>query len=246
MNALAPPISMAARVCGLVLTAALAAPALAAAAPTVKADLACYPAGRPIPLSGTGYTAGGDVSVFVSLSGKHGSKLLFLRDPLKATAAGAISTQLPGLDLASDNDLRETVTVTANDQALMGQVPALPAEETFGMTQFQLSAVDVIVSPWMLGHVNPRALTTMKVVGWAPFHKVYAHYLLNGKRVKTVLIGSVSGPCGELTKKVRQFPFRPVPAGSYRIRFSPKQVYDPDGFWIGYRDIVVPKAKAVR
>ena len=76
--------------------------------------------------------------------------------------------------------------------------------------------------------------------------KVYAHYFLNGKRLKTVEIGSVSGPCGDLTKKLRQFPFRPVPAGRYPIRFSGTPFFDPQGFWIGYRDVVVPKAKAVR
>ena len=45
---------------------------------------------------------------------------------------------------------------------------------------------------------------------------------------------------------MRQFPFRPVPAGRYRIRFTGTPFYDPQGFWIGYREVVVPKAKAVR
>ena len=63
---------------------------------------------------------------------------------------------------------------------------------------------------------------------------------------KTVLVGSVRGPCGDLTKSMRQFPFRPVPAGRYRIRFTGTPFYDPQGFWIGYREVVVPKAKAVR
>jgi hypothetical protein len=49
-----------------------------------------------------------------------------------------------------------------------------------------------------------------------------------------------------MSKKVRQFPFRPVPAGRYRIRFTGTPFYDPQGFWVGYRDVVVPKAKAVR
>jgi hypothetical protein len=246
MSTLPPPLTKAARACGLLLTAALAAPALAAAAPTVGADLPCYTPGQPIKLSGAGYTAGGEVTLFMQLSGRRGSNLVMPEDPLKADAAGGIAASLPAPQLASDNDLRETVTVTANDQARLAQDPPLPPEETFGFTQFQLSAADVMVRPWFSGRANPRTLTTFKVVGWEPFHKVYAHYLLNGKRIKTVLVGSVSGPCGDLTKKMRQFPFRPVPAGRYRIRFTGTPFYDPQGFWIGYREVVVPKSKAVR
>lgn len=246
MNAQAP-IAKAARACGLLLTVALAVPALATAAPTVGTDLPCYTTGQPIGLGGAGYTPGGDVGLMFTLHGAHGNNIVAAKDPLKADAAGGISARVPAPQLASDRDLRETVTLTANDQARLDpSAPPLAPEETFGATQFQLSAVDVLVIPWLIGHVDPRAQTTFRVVGWEPFRKVYAHYFLNGKRIKTVALGSVSGPCGDLTKKVRQFPFRPVPAGRYRIRFTGTAFYDPQGFWIGYRDLVVPKAKAVR
>jgi len=241
------PIARAARACGLLLTAALAAPALATAAPTVGTDLPCYSTGQPIGLGGAGYTPGGDVGVMFALRGAHGNNIVVAKNPLKADAAGGIHGSLAAPRLASDTDLRENVTLTANDQARIGPTgPIGPPEETFATTQFTLSAVDVLVLPWLVGHVNPRALTTFRVMGWEPYRTVYAHYFLNGKRIKTVVIGSVSGPCGDMTKKVRQFPFRPVPAGRYRIRFTGTPVYDPQGFWIGYRDLVVPKAKAVR
>jgi hypothetical protein len=55
MNAHAP-IARGARACGLLLTVALAVPALAAGAPTVNTDLPCYTPGQPIGLSGAGYT----------------------------------------------------------------------------------------------------------------------------------------------------------------------------------------------
>ncbi len=246
MNAQSP-IARAARACGLLLTAALAAPGLAAAAPTVATDLPCYSPGQAIGLGGAGYTPAGDVAVSFALSGAHGSNTGPAKDPLKADAAGGIHGTLPAPQLASDSDMRETVTLTATDQARIGPTgPIGPPEESFAATQFTLSAVDVLVIPWLIGHVNPRGLTTFRVNGWEPFRKVYAHYFLNGKRLKTVEIGSVSGPCGDLTKKVRQFPFRPVPAGRYRIRFTGTPYYDPQGFWVGYRDVVVPKSKAVR
>jgi hypothetical protein len=247
MRTLASPIIRAARAGALLATAALAAPGLAAAAPTVSTDLSCYWPGQPVAVNGAGYTPAGDVAMFFTLNGAHGNNFGSARDPFKADAAGGINGRMPAPDLASDNDLRETVTLTANDQARMDpSAPAAPSQDTFASTQFQLTAVDVIVRPWLLGHADPRALTTIKVVGWEPFRRVYAHYFLNGRRIKTIPLGAVSGPCGDLTKKVRQFPFRPVPAGRYRIRFTGTPFYDPQGFWIGYRDVVVPKAKAVR
>jgi hypothetical protein len=246
MNAQAP-IVRAARACGLLLTATLAVPALATAAPTVNADLPCYSPGQLIGLSGAGYTPGGDVGLLFQLAGTHGNNMVAPKDPLKADTAGGIATRLPAPDLASDNDLRENVTLTANDVARMGpNGPIGPPEESFAATQFLLTGVDVLVAPWLRGNANPRALTTFKVVGWEPYRRVYAHYFLNGRRIKTVAVGAVSGPCGDMTKKVRQFPFRPVPAGRYRIRFTGTSFYDPQGFWIGYRDVVVAKAKAVR
>jgi hypothetical protein len=219
----------------LIAAAVLAAPATATAAPTLKADLPCYFPGQSIALTGAGYTPGGDVGLSLQLAGARGHNTLAPKDPLKADAAGGIGASLMAPDLASDSDLRETVTLTANDQA-----------NVFGTTQFLLTAVGVRVAPWFSGRASPRALTTFKVVGWEPLRKVYAHYFLRGKRLKTVEIGSVSGPCGDLSKKLRQFPFRPVPPGHYSIRFSGSRVFDPDGFWVYYRDVVVPKSKAVR
>ena len=119
MNAHAP-IAKAARACGLLLTAALAVPAVAAAAPTVNADLPCYTPGQPIGLSGAGYTPAGDVGLIFQLSGAHGSNMVAPKNPLKADAAGGIAARLPAPALASDNDLRETVSLTANDEARMG------------------------------------------------------------------------------------------------------------------------------
>lgn len=233
--------------CTLAAIAAVATPALAQAAPTVKADLPCYYPGQSIKLSGTGYTPGGDVGLILQLSGAHGNNILGTKTPWKADAAGAITDRLDAPDLASDNDVRETVSLTANDEARFGPTgPIGSPEESFAETQFLLTDIGVRVAPWTSGHANPRALTTIKVYGWEPFRKVYAHYFLNGKRVKTVEIGAVSGPCGDLTTKLRQFPFRPVSAGSYTIRFSNTRLFDRDGFWVSYRDVVVSKAHAVR
>ena len=223
-------------------------PALATAAPTLKADLPCYSPGQPIGLGGAGYTPAGDVGVVFSLSGAHGNNIVPAQDSAEGRRRGRDQRQAAGARAwRPTTTCARRVTLTANDQARIGPTgPIGPPEDSFATTQFTLSGVDVLVLPWLIGHVNPRALTTFRVMGWEPYRRVYAHYFLNGKRIKTVEIGSVSGPCGDMTKKVRQFPFRPVPAGRYRIRFTGTPFYDPQGFWIGYRDVVVPKAKAVR
>jgi hypothetical protein len=218
----------------LIAAAALLTPATAVAAPTVKPDLPCYYPGQPIALSGAGYTPAGGVGLTFQLAGARGNNIVAPEDPLKADAAGGIAWAVPAPDLASDSDLRETVTLTAKDQAANAAT-----------TQFLLTAVGVRVAPWFSGRANPRALATFKVIGWEPFRKVYAHYFLDGKRLRTVEIGSVTGPCGDLTKKLRQFPFRPVPAGHYSIRFTGTRVFDSQGFYADYRDVVVSKAKAV-
>ena len=146
---------------------------------------------------GAGYTPGGDVGVVFSLAGAHGSNIVPAQAPLAADAAGGINGRLPAPRLASDSDLRESATVRANDQARIGPTgPIGLPEDSFATTRFTLSAVDVLVLPWLIGHVNPRAQTTFKVMGWEPYRKVYAHYFLNGKRIKTVEIGSSAGRAG--------------------------------------------------
>jgi hypothetical protein len=75
---------------------------------------------------------------------------------------------------------------------------------------------------------------------------LYAHYFLKGKLKKTVRIGALTGDCGNLTKKMKQFPFRPVPAGDYRIDFDTSRAYLRNAEGIRYPHVKVPASKAVR
>jgi hypothetical protein len=225
----------------------LVAVASARATPMIKSDLPCYTPGQTIGLSGGGFGPDHDVVFFLTLTGEHGSRLLYT-DPVKTDPVGALGTRLRAPNLASDNDAQEKITLTANDQTLMGPngqngVP----EGSFAVTDVLLSRFGAFVDPWeQTRRGDPRRSAKIVVNGWAPYHAVWAHYFLNGVRVRSVRVGSVHGPCGDLSKTIKQFPFRPVPAGTWTVFFSPKQVFDRDGLWYRSKRFVVPKAKAVR
>jgi hypothetical protein len=233
----------------LQLTAALTATALTAsvapatAAPTVQADHPCYTPGEDMTFTGTGYTPGGNVDLALSLTGKHGSNLLFPKQPAIADPAGGFRQVLTAPDLASSDDTQEEVSVTANDRTRLEAGP--PTPDAFAPTETLLSTWDVYVDPWDAHQVDPRKKVKFKVFGFEPATRVFAHYVLNGKRVKTVFVGNLTGPCGDLTASLREFPFRPVPAGSYDVYFEGSRVFDKTQPWLRYRHVRVTKDKAV-
>jgi hypothetical protein len=230
----------------LCIVAALVAAASAHAAPTIKSDLPCYTPGQSMDLTGGGFGPGHDVVFFLAMKGEHGNRLLYT-DPVKTDAGGALGTTLRAPNLASDDDTQEHVTLTANDQTLMGPNGANGVPDgSFAVTQFLLSRFGAFVDAWeQARRGDPSRSAKLVVNGWAPYRAVWAHYFLNGKRVRSVRIGSVHGPCGDLSKTIKQFPFRPAPAGTWTVFFSPTQVFDRDGLWFRSRRFVVPKAKAV-
>jgi AAA ATPase-like protein len=63
-------------------------------------------------------------------------------------------------------------------------------------------------------------------------------------RIKSVKIGALTVPCGNLKKPVKQFPFKGVKAGEWRVFFSDTAVLDKTSdAWIR-RTVVVPRSKA--
>lgn len=75
---------------------------------------------------------------------------------------------------------------------------------------------------------------------------MYAHYVLGGKLKKTVRIGALSGDCGNLRKRMKQFPFRPGPAGDWRVDFDTSQRYVRQAGHVRFAHVKVPAKKAVR
>jgi hypothetical protein len=229
----------------ILLIAIAMVPALASAAPTVRSDQRCYTPGQTMNLAAAGFTPNDDIVYFMALSGQHGSRILYT-DPSKSDATGALTTQVRAPALASDSDTRETLALSALDQTLIGPNPAADLPEgSFAVTQFLISDFDVTVDAWESGIADPLRTSRVQVTGWEPYHVVWAHYFLGRTRVRSIRIGAVSGPCGDLTRTIRQFPFHPVKAGRWTVYFSPSQVFDRDGMWVRSRHVLVPKRRAV-
>jgi hypothetical protein len=236
LGAIDMPVPFSAAVAVLVVGALAALPSGAAAAPTLQADRPCYTPGQPMVLTGGGYTPGGQVVFLAALAGDRGrSDALPLGSPFAAGPAGALNARVAAPDLATERDLRETLTITASDQVRAGAQPPLPPAEQSGTVTVTLSTFGLGVRAWIDGTGDPRASTDLVAVGWEPFRRLYAHYFLRGRRVRSLRIGALGGPCGDLRARVRQFPFRPVRAGTWTVYFSPTQRFDRRGVWIRAR-----------
>lgn len=235
----------------LVAIGVLAPPCSAFARPTLAADHACYAESSKIEFTGNGYTPGGTVMLLLSsLPSFNGTVRSY---PLTADDGGAIraSFSAPKLSDFGATPPRYTLSVTAKDQAKLGPTgPIGPPEDTFASTQATVSIWD-IAEPWddsagpARGH--PKRRVTLTVHGWASLGStLYGHYLRAGRLQRTVKIGALKAPCGDLTATMREFPFRPVPAGRYRIVFDASKTYNRQDPADWYETVVVARKDAVR
>jgi|tagenome__1003787_1003787.scaffolds.fasta_scaffold20932370_2 hypothetical protein len=230
-----------------VATAALGAPA-ALAAPTLSTDQQCYAVGRDVTtLTGSGFTPNGQVAFALSRPG--GDPGTFTAT---ANSAGGlvVRVKVPSFDwfgLGAWQAL--ALPVTATDTALAAANPALgPAGVTATATS-TYTDWGVRAPAWEAstkGH--PRQMMTVTAIGWRSEGKViYAHYTRGGKLVKTIRVGALTAPCGNLTRHMRQFPFRPVAAGTWRVQFDTSLDYRvPGESYTVYRPIRVAAAEAIR
>jgi hypothetical protein len=222
--------------------AALAAPGFAAADPTLQADKPCYVPGQAQQITGSGYQPNGEVTLSYNESGPHGNASR--NGSTTADSAGNINDSFETPDLASSDDTQEAVDLGAYSTALaQGGMPP-----PFGTTQFKVSTLDAFVGPWESHKASPRKKTTFYGYGFGAIggKKLYAHYVLHGKLRKTATIGSLSGVCGDIKKKQRQFPFRPVKAGTYKIKLDATRKYPNKSPGFTYKKVKVSKRQAVR
>ena len=198
------------------LTASLAALALAQAPPpTLVSTHPCFSPETGAQLTGTGWTAGGQVR----LVGRYlENDTPALDHTVTADGDGQLdfSSGLPAGDA-----VRLKVEVTATD---------VSHPERTATVGFKLSWFGPFFRPWNTdgpARGRPGKVSTIEASGYVNEigASLYAHYVLRGEAVKSVRVGRLTGPCGALKKHFRQFAFKPVPKGTYSVYFDVHPVF---------------------
>jgi hypothetical protein len=195
--------------------------------PTFTFDVPCASPASGLGFSGTGYTPGGEVNLLFAREGKIGTFTT------RADAAGAIAGRVGAPDpdeFLDDDEFAGEVSATANDRTRIEQ--GAPPESQFAPAEFRLSRFEV----YALQRPRPGRRVGFRAAGFVgeAGKPLYLHYRRAGRTVKTVRLGTLRGPCGDLRKTVRAFPFRPVRAGAYKLVFSTAKQLSADALSITY------------
>ena len=206
----------------LLTTAALAVvPAGAQAAATVELDRTCYAPGDTITETGSGFTP--NAAVPETLTWLEGSQTLAGPSPLKPITAdgrGAFSTTQRAPVLKRARDLQEQVVSTFTDSALGAAAP--PFQVKWTLTRWVL-----LIPEWSDRIANPGRSMRVETVGWTTLTgTLWAHYYRGLTPVRSVAIGRITGDCGDVVKRVTQFPFSGPKKGSWKVFLSNTQVLD--------------------
>jgi len=215
------------------------APAVASAT-TLSVDHECYRPGQSTLVTGDGYTPGGEVDLSFTIVGANGGGG---GDTLSTQAddAGRVDVETFGPNLPW-KESPATVFLSATDQEQAGE-----GEPPHASTKFRLENFDAWVPLWNRGIGKPGRPARFELTGFTreTGRTAYVHYVRNGRLRKTVAVGQVKGACGDLFKSVKQFPFRPVPAGRWSIKVDTKRRYPNHAVGRRYHVRVSP-ANAVR
>ena len=226
-----------------------AAPAAAQAPPppaaaSVTLDRTCYAPGDSITETARGFTPGAEVlEILALLPTGGGSALATLTATHTTDATGGFTARMRAPRLARDSDRRELAGSAWTEQTAAPD-PAAPPPPLGPTATWTLSAWDLVIPQWADRIADPARSMTIDTFGWTVAGRtLYAHYYRGTTRIRTVRIGALTGPCGDLRRTVRQFPFARVKAGEWRIFFSTTAVLDKrDDDWLR-RTVTVPRAK---
>ena len=230
------------------LGAAALLPATAATAqapqPAVSFDRTCYAPGDAVAETGRGFTPNAQILQVLALLTPGGGTLLgTLSATHTADAAGTFNDRIRAPRLRRARDRTETAASVFTDQA--APPPADPNALPGPAVIWTLSARDVRVAQWSARTADPARSMTIDAFGWTSAGSaLYAHYYRGTARVRSVRIGALTGACGNLRRQVRQFPFRGVRAGEWRVFFSATAVLDKANDAFVRRTVVVPRSKA--
>jgi hypothetical protein len=167
---------------------------------------------------GAGYTPGGAVDFFLAANGRLGT--FGTTATPEGSIAGLVRAPDPD-DFLEEEELAGDVSVTANDRTRI-EASAEPFESQFAPASLRLTR-SLVSWRSATGRIVPHRSITFRAVGHTDTidRALHVHYRLHGQTVRSVRLGILRGPCGDLTTRLRRaFPFRPVRAGSYALVFN--------------------------
>jgi hypothetical protein len=221
-----------------------AVPSPAAAAPTITADLPCYTPGMPQHITGSGFTPSGGVDLVLFVQTGNISEELG-GVTTAADAAGAIDVHAEMAPFLSE---RGTGLIYAIDRTLADQ--GVPLEQAAFVLSVDVSQWEINVQRWRGSTARGKQGRRTKVDarGWigTASTTLYAHYLRGRKLVKTVRVGALSGNCADFAGRMKEFAFKRVKAGNYRVVFDTTRAYPNEDASIFYRRVKVARGNAVR
>jgi hypothetical protein len=209
---------------------AAAASAAAASGATVALDRSCYTPGEPITQTGSGFTPGADVVEALTLrnpiSGESSGP--YYAPPVKADPHGAFTRRLRAPEMSDRETRREHAFGSFTDQA--------DPQTNWSSVRWTLSAWDVEIARWTSGRAKLNGWMVVDTYGWTSAGTtLYAHYHRDKVPVARVRIGALRGACGDLRKRVRQFPFSGARPGRWTVFFSANRKLDRrKDRWISY------------
>jgi hypothetical protein len=211
--------------------ASIAAGALVGASAAPAAAISLAPA-RPclseldaVSPNAAGLTPGGPTKFDLISNGR----LLLTSSTQAAAADGTYRIAQPYPSSVTDKWFPDATTETiplqmnVTDLTRLNAGQPLTSPDVVGSTLVTFSRFGIFVATAGGAPILPRTRIRFRAVGWttAIGRPLYLHYIRNRRIVRSVRLGALAGPCGGVTKTLeRAFPFRPVPAGQYRLLFS--------------------------
>jgi hypothetical protein len=220
-------------------TPSTAVPPTAAAA----LDRTCYAPGDPIVQTGHGFGPNAQLLQIAGFTAPGGDDVLrALSATITTDAAGNFRAVFRAPQLARATDRTEDAVSLFTDPSALDNPTAQPPGPVVAWT---LSARDVKVAQWANRSADPARSMSVDAFGWTRGHaNLYAHYYRGTTRIRSVKLGPLTGACGTLKRTVKQFPFKRVKAGEWRVFFSDTAVLDKTKDPFVRRTVIVPKSKA--
>lgn len=193
---------MTARYAVCAVAAALAAPAAAAAA-DVTVDQECYAEGKPITVTGSGFTPGSSATLtFAGTTSAVGTD-----------ATGGFTTTLIAPQTALANPGAQQFALATSDTASGAQTT----------TAVNVAKTGVAGIP---AQSKPHRRITWYLAGFPGSKAIYGHWRIRGRTRADRRMGVPQGPCGVLKVRARQIEAKRVRFGIWLVQFDLNRHYD--------------------